>query len=229
MACEAEDCQMDVNPLFRDREEAGRALAERIAEEVPDSNILVLALPRGGVPVGFEVARILHAELDVFLVRKLGLPGQEELAIGAIASGGVRVLNDNLVRQLRVSDDLINRVARREQKELERRERLYRENRPAPAVRDRTVVLVDDGLATGATMLAASRALRPQGARRIIVAAPVASRQACDDFRTEVDQVICAATPEPFMAVGIWYEHFSQTTDEEVRILLDRAAHKAVP
>lgn len=220
---------MDVNPLFRDREEAGRALAERIAEAVPDSNILVLALPRGGVPVGFEVARILHAELDVFLVRKLGLPGQEELAIGAIASGGVRVLNDNLVRQLRVSDDLINRVARREQKELDRRERLYRENRPAPAVRDRTVVLVDDGLATGATMLAASRALRPQGARRIIVAAPVASRQACDDFRTEVDQVICAATPEPFMAVGIWYEHFSQTSDEEVRILLDRAAHKAVP
>jgi putative phosphoribosyl transferase len=220
---------MDVNPLFRDREEAGRALAERIAEAVPDSNILVLALPRGGVPVGFEVARILHGELDVFLVRKLGLPGQEELAIGAIASGGVRVLNDNLVRQLRVSDDLINRVARREQKELDRRERLYRENRPAPAVRDRTVVLVDDGLATGATMLAASRALRPQGARRIIVAAPVASRQACDDFRTEVDQVICAATPEPFMAVGIWYEHFSQTSDEEVRILLDRAAHKAVP
>jgi putative phosphoribosyl transferase len=228
-AAEPKDRLMEVNPLFRDREEGGRALADRLASSVSDSNILVLALPRGGVPVGFEVARVLRAELDVFLVRKLGLPGQEELAIGAIASGGVRVLNNNLIKQLRVSEALLNRVASREQKELERRERLYRENRPPPAVRDRTILLVDDGLATGASMLAASRALRPQGAKRIIVAAPVASRQACDDFRTEVDQVICAATPEPFLAVGIWYEHFSQTTDEEVRILLERAARKAVP
>jgi putative phosphoribosyl transferase len=212
--------------LFINRIEAGRALAERVKASVKDANILVLALPRGGVPVGFEVARALHADLDVFLVRKLGMPGEEELAIGAIASGGVRVLNHELIQYLRVPDSVIEELTEREQRELERRERLYRDDRPSLAVKDRTVVLVDDGLATGASMLAASRALRPQGARRIIVAVPVAAHQTCDELRKEVDEVICAATPHPFGAVGIWYEDFSQTTDDEVRELLEEAARE---
>lgn len=213
-------------PLFRDRTEAGRVLAEQVKPFVSDANPLVLALPRGGVPVGFEVARALHADLDVFLVRKLGMPGEEELAIGAIASGGVRVLNHELIQYLHVPDSVIEEITAREQRELERRELLYREGRPPIPVNDRTIVLVDDGLATGASMLAASRALRPQGARRIIVAVPVAARQTCDEFRREVDEIVCAATPHPFRAVGIWYEDFSQTTDEDVRKLLQDAAHQ---
>ena len=186
---------------------------------------MVLALPRGGVPVAFEIARALTLELDVFLVRKLGMPGDEELAIGAVASGGIRVLNHDLIDYLRVPASLLDQVTEREESELRRREQLYREDRPPISVKDRTVVLVDDGLATGASMLAASRALRPQGAARIIVAVPVAARQTCDDFRKEVDAVVCAATPHPFGAVGIWYEDFAQTTDEEVRKYLEMAGH----
>jgi putative phosphoribosyl transferase len=211
-------------PLFRNRSEAGRALAEKVRTAVSASHALILALPRGGVPVAFEVARALNAELDIFLVRKLGMPGEEELALGAIASGGVRVLNQNLLHHTRVSNEAIEEVTRREQRELERREQLYRKGRPATPVAGRTTVLVDDGLATGASMLAASRALRPQGASRIIVAVPVASRQTCDDFRREVDEMICMATPHPFGAVGIWYEDFAQVSDEQVQKLLEEAA-----
>jgi predicted phosphoribosyltransferase len=212
-------------PLFRDRRDAGRVLAEKVRPKVHSPNALVLALPRGGVPVGFEVARALPAELDVFLVRKLGVPGEEELAIGAIASGGIRVLNQDLIDYLRIPGALLEQLTTREQQELGRRERLYREGRPSIPVRNRTVVLVDDGLATGASMLAASRALRPQGAHRIIAAVPVAARQTCEEVRKEVDEMVCAATPHPFAAVGMWYEDFSQTTDEEVRDLLQQAAH----
>jgi putative phosphoribosyl transferase len=179
------------------------------------------------VPVGFQVARALHAEMDVFLVRKLGVPGEEELAMGAIASGGVRVLNQELIDYLRLSQDTLAHVTAREQRILESRELLYREGRAPLPVRNRTVVLVDDGLATGASMLAAARALRPSGARQVIVAVPVAARETRDELRHEVDRVLCVATPHPFGAVGIWYENFSQVTDEEVRMLLEQAAHQA--
>ena len=209
--------------IFRDRTDAGRRLAARMTEYAGRSDVLVLALPRGGVPVAFEVARALRAPLDVFLVRKLGVPGQEELAMGAIASGGVRVVNEDVVRHLGIPPEVIDAVAAREQGELERRERAYRDDRPAPDVRGRTVILVDDGLATGSTMRAAALALRQQGPARVVVAVPVASREACEEFRGEVDDIVCAATPEPFMGVGRWYEDFSQTTDEEVRELLARA------
>jgi putative phosphoribosyl transferase len=178
--------------------------------------------------VGFEIARNLHLDFDIFLVRKLGMPGDEELAIGAVATGGVRVLNQDLIDYLKVPAELVDQITVREQRELERREKLYREDRSPAPIKGRTVVLVDDGLATGASMLAASRALRPQGASRIIVAVPVAARQTCDDFRKEVDAVVCAATPHPFGAVGIWYEDFAQTTDEEVRSYLEMAAPKPV-
>ncbi len=219
---------MRITPLFRDRSDAGRALAARLISSVSDQNPLILALPRGGVPVAFEAAKALHAELDIFLVRKLGVPGHEELAIGALASGGVRILNEALIADLRLSQKAIEDVTSREQVELERREKLYRAGRPAIPVRDRTVVLIDDGLATGASMKAASRALRAEGPRRLIVAVPVAAHQTCDELRGEVDQVVCVETPDPFLAVGIWYEDFQQTTDEEVQLLLERAARQAV-
>ncbi len=218
---------MQIKPIFRDRFDAGRRLAEHLTRSVQDAESLVLALPRGGVPVGFEVARGLHVGLDIFLVRKLGLPGHEELAIGAIASGGVRVLNEDLVKELQLSRNLIDQITAREERELKRREDLYRRGRPPLPVRDRTVILVDDGLATGATMKAASRALRLQGPRRIIVAVPVAAKQTCDEFRTDIDGVVCAYMPAPFIAVGIWYEDFSQTTDEEVQRLLELAEQQA--
>ena len=194
---------------------------------IPEAGALVLALPRGGVPVGFEVARALHAELDIFLVRKLGLPGQEELAVGAIASGGVLVLNEAIVKELRLSRTLIDQIAAREERELRRREILYRGERPAVPVRGRTLILTDDGLATGASMKAAIQALRLQEPRRIVVAVPVAAKEACDEFSTIADEIVCTYTPAPFRAIGLWYEDFSQTTDEEVQQFLRAAPYRA--
>ena len=209
--------------IFRNRTEAGKKLAERLAAYGDDEDVLILALPRGGVPVAFEVARSLHAPLDVFLVRKLGVPGHEELAMGAIASGGTRVLNESVVGHLRIPKKAINTVAAHEQRELERRERVYREGLPPPGVKGKTVILIDDGLATGATMRAAATALKEMQPKKIVIAVPVASLQACSEFRREVDVIVCAETPEPFYGVGRWYEDFSQTTDEEVRELLKKA------
>ena len=212
-----------MQPQFGDRREAGQVLASELGAFAGRSDLLVLGLPRGGVPVAWEVARALDAPLDVFLVRKLGVPGHEELAMGAIASGGVRVINDYVVQSLRIPEHAIDAVAAREQEELERRERAYRGDRPPPEVREHTVILVDDGLATGSTMRAAAAALREQRPRELVVAVPVAARETCDAFRSEVDQVVCAMTPEPFYAVGMWYRDFSQTTDEEVHELLEQA------
>src|SRR6267378_4882466 len=213
-----------MNPaVFRDRSEAGRLLAEKLARYSNRPDLLVLGLPRGGVPVAYEVARSLNAPLDVFLVRKLGVPGHEEFAMGAIATGDVRVLNPQAVRALSIPDYVIDSVVAREQQELERRERLYRGNRPAPDVRGKTIVLVDDGLATGASMQAAVQALREKQARRIVVAVPIAAPETCEQLKEQVDDIICAVTPDPFYAVGLWYRDFSQTTDEEVRKLLERA------
>jgi predicted phosphoribosyltransferase len=209
---------------FRDRYEAGRVLATCLQPYANRPDVLVLALPRGGLPVGFEVARALKAPLDIFLVRKLGVPGHEELAMGALASGGVRVLNEDVVRYLRIPETTIDAVAKEEQRELERRERLYRDGRPPLDVRGRTVILVDDGLATGSTMRAALQALRPQHPAAIVVAVPVAAQRTCAEFRSEADDVICASTPEPFHAVGLWYADFTQTTDQEVHDLLARAS-----
>lgn len=212
-----------MNPnVFRDRREAGRRLARELGEYSNRPDVLVLALPRGGVPVGYEVARALHAPLDVFVVRKLGVPGHEELAMGAIASGGVRVLNDDVVRMLDVPDAAIDAVARDEQRELERRESLYRDGRPPADVRGRTVVLVDDGLATGSTMRAAEAAVRSLHPRAVVVAVPVGAAETCEEIRALADEVVCPHTPAGFRAVGQWYEDFSQTTDDEVRKILDR-------
>jgi putative phosphoribosyl transferase len=186
----------------------------------------VLGLPRGGVPVAYEVAEALGAPLDVYLVRKLGVPGHEELAMGAIATGGVRVLNMDVVQALRISEETIAAVAVDEQRELERREREYREGRPDPEVQGCTMILVDDGLATGSTMRAAAAALRAQGPAGIVVAVPVASEETCREFRPDVEEIVCAVTPDPFYAVGLWYEDFSPTTDEEVCDLLRRAADR---
>ena len=208
---------------FRDRAEAGRLLTSKLTEYANRPDALVLALPRGGVPVGYEVAKALNVPLDVFLVRKLGVPGHEELAMGAIASGGVIVLNDDVVHALRIPQSLIDRVAQREQQELERREKAYRSDRPQPDVQGKTVILVDDGLATGSTMRAAIRALRQRGPAKIVVAVPAASPDTCAEFRGEVDEIVCALTPEPFYAVGLWYEDFSQTSDQEVSDLLERS------
>jgi predicted phosphoribosyltransferase len=210
--------------LFRDRTEAGRLLAARLEQYAGKPDVMVLALPRGGVPVAYEVARALPAPMDVFIVRKLGVPGQEELAMGAVATGGVRVLNDQVVKGLGIPEYMIDAVVKWETEELKRRERLYRGDRPPPDVRGKTVILVDDGLATGSTMLAAARALRQQGPARIVVAVPVAAPDTCELLKADVDEVVCAVTPEPFYAVGLWYRDFSQTTDEEVRELLERIA-----
>ncbi len=209
---------------FRDRTEAGRVLAAALTPYAGRPNLLVLALPRGGVPVGFEVARALHAPMDVMLVRKLGVPGHEELAMGAIASGGVRVVSEEVVRMLGIPDRVIAAVAAREQEELERRERLYREGRPPAEVWGRTLFLVDDGLATGSTMRAAVAALKAQHPERLVVAVPLGAPETCEMLRREVDDIVCARTPEPFHAVGLWYQDFSQTSDEEVGDLLRQAA-----
>jgi predicted phosphoribosyltransferase len=207
---------------FRNRTDAGRQLAEKLAAYANRPDVLVLALPRGGVPVAFELARAFGAPLDVFLVRKLGVPGYEELAMGAVATGGVRVLNDEIVRGLGISEHEIDAVVAREMRELSRRDRLYRGDRPPSDVAGRTVILVDDGLATGATMRAAVQALRQQQPGRIVAAVPTASPDTCQVLKAEADDVICAITPEPFFAVGHWYDDFTQTTDDEVRELLAR-------
>jgi putative phosphoribosyl transferase len=208
---------------FANRTDAGRKLATKLMAYVKSPNVLVLALPRGGVPIAYEIARVLQAPLDIFLVRKLGVPWNEELAMGAIATGGVRVLNPEAMSCSDLSEPIIDEIAKREQRELERRERLYRGNRPALDISGRTVILVDDGLATGATMRAAALALRQMRPLKIVVAVPVAPLETCEAFRNEVEEVICAITPEPFIAVGAWYSDFSQTSDEEVRQLLEQA------
>lgn len=213
--------------IYRDRVDAGKQLAKRLTDYADRDDVLVLALPRGGVPVAYEVAKSLRVPLDIFLVRKLGVPGHEELAMGAISTGGVRVLNDDVVSYLGIPGDVIDAVAAGELKELERRERAYRGNLPEPDVRGKTVILIDDGLATGSTMRAAAAALRQQNPARIIVAVPVSAPQICDEYRMGVDEIICAKTPEPFLGVGMWYEDFSQTTDDEVRALLSKARHDA--
>jgi len=208
--------------MFQDRHDAGQALAIQLRKYADRSDTLVLALPRGGVPVGYEVAQALKAPLDVFMVRKLGVPGHEELAFGAIASGGARVLNDRVIRGLGLSQTAIDEVTAEETRELSRRERVYRDDQPLPSIRDKIVILVDDGLATGSTMRAAVKALRGLGPERIVVAVPVGAPETCSDLASEADEVVCATQPERFQAVGQWYSDFSQTTDEEVRILLGR-------
>ncbi|GLC25672.1 phosphoribosyltransferase [Roseisolibacter agri] len=208
---------------FRDRVDAGRALAAELRRYADDPDVRVLALPRGGVPVAYEVARALRAPLDVFIVRKLGLPWHEELAMGAIASGGIVVLDEDLVRRAGVSDDELASVLASERRELERRERRYRGDRTPPDIAGRTVILVDDGLATGASMRAAVAAVRQEGPRRVVVAVPIAAPETCEAIRREVDDVVCARTPERFEALGRWYDDFRQTEDAEVHDLLEDA------
>jgi putative phosphoribosyl transferase len=218
--------------LFADRADAGRYLARRLLEQSQGqgaafgADALVLALPRGGVPVGYEVAAALDAELDVFLVRKLGVPGHEELAMGAIASGGVRVINEDVVQALRIPASSIDVVAAAERDTLERRERQYRGASPRARVRDRVVILVDDGLATGSTMRAALEAIGREGPRRLVAAVPIAPIETCTELEAEADEVVCAETPREFLGVSQWYRDFSQTSDEEVRDLLERAARR---
>jgi len=211
--------------LFHNRLEAGKILSEQLAAYANRPDTLVLGLLRGGVPVAFSVAQALRAPLDIWLVRKLGVPGQEELAMGAIATGGVRVLNDMVIRSLGIPNDVIEAVTALEQRELQRREQLYRGVRPAPDVRGRTVILVDDGIATGATMRAAIAALRQSAPARVVVAVPVVAAPTVDVLRAEADELVFVAAPEHFIGVGFWYEDFSQATDEEIRDLLDRAWH----
>jgi putative phosphoribosyl transferase len=212
--------QLPSSRPFRDRSHAGRFLAERLRQYANRQDVLVLALPRGGVPVAHEVAKALHVPMDIFLVRKLGVPGHEELAMGAVASGGVRVINEDVVRSLGIPGAAIDRVAQKELTELSRREQAYRGNRPEPEIRGRTVILVDDGLATGSTMRAAAQALAMKKPAKIVVAVPIASSDTCEALSREVDEVVCAVTPEPFYAVGLWYDDFDQTTDADVRALL---------
>jgi putative phosphoribosyl transferase len=212
---------------YADRAEAGRVLAEKLKSLAGRPDVIVLALPRGGVPVACEIARRLGAPLDVFVVRKLGVPGHEELAMGALASGGVRVLNQDLIDELGIPDRLVEESTLREQNELDRRERAYRGTRPAPELRGKTVVLVDDGLATGNTMRAAVEAVRAQGPARVVVAVPVSARASCEQLAEVADEVVCGRTPDPFHAVGMWYEDFEQTSDAEVGALLSQAQDRA--
>lgn len=219
---------MAADPLFRDRAQAGIQLASRLRPLISESDPLVLAIPRGGVPVGYEVAMTLQAELDVFVVRKLGVPGQEELAMGAIASGNLRVVNQEVIDELGLPNEAVDRIAATEQVELERRERVFREGRPAAEISGRTVILVDDGLATGASMLAALRAVRTAQPERLVIGVPIAPREACEFFKPIVDGIVCLHEPDPFHAVGIWYENFPQTSEAEVRRLLQAASHRAM-
>ncbi len=219
----------DHNIVFRDRYDAGDRLVERLGRYSKRDDAVVLALPRGGVPVAYEIATKLELPLDVFSVRKLGVPGHEELAMGAIGSGGAYYLNMPVLRALHVSTDEVRDVVAREQRELERRDHLYRDSRPRPEIRGKIAILVDDGLATGASMHAAIAALRHRDPAKIVVAVPVAPAESCEELRGEVDEVVCYQTPYPFDAVGIWYEDFSQTTDEEVRSLLNSAAERMFP
>jgi predicted phosphoribosyltransferase len=205
---------------YSDRRHAGVELSARLSHLGGRADVVILALPRGGVPVAYEVARALGAPLDIFLVRKLGLPGHRELAMGAIASGGVRVLNDDVVAWYRVPEAVIDEIAREEQVELERRASAYRDGHAPAKLKGRVVVLVDDGLATGSTMRAAVQAVRAHEPARIVVAVPVGSPDTCREFAEVADEIVCARTPERFAAVGQWYDDFSQTTDEEVRDLL---------
>ncbi len=206
---------------FRNRIEAGRLLAKRLKPTYANRpDVLVLGLPRGGVPVAYEVAKVLDAPLDICIVRKLGVPGHEELAMGAIATGGIRVLNEELVRSLKISEQAIERVTTREQQELQRRDRLYRGTRPVPDLSHRTIILIDDGIATGSTIKAAISTIKQQQPDRIVVAVPVAPPDVCNELKAEADEVVCLITPEWLYAISLWYEDFSPTTDEEVRHLL---------
>jgi predicted phosphoribosyltransferase len=214
---------MDEYEAFTDRRHAGRVLASRLTKYAGRGDVIVLALPRGGVPVAYEVAAALGAPMDVFLVRKLGTPGHRELAMGAIASGGVRVVNEDVVQWYGISEAAIDRIAREEQEELERRERAYRDDRPAPDLTNRIVVLIDDGLATGSTMRAAVQAVRARCPARVVIAVPVGAPQTCAELAVSADEVICARMPEPFSAVGQWYLNFEQTDDAEVRELLQKS------
>lgn len=212
--------------FFQDRTDAGRQLAERLDEYRKRTHVVVLGLPRGGVPVAYEVAQALQAPLDVFLVRKLGLPGHAELAMGAIASGGVRILNQEVINAMRIPGDVIDAISEREQQALTQREQLYRDDNPAPLLQDQVAILVDDGLATGASMAAAVTALRAHEPEEIVVAVPIAAAESCELMAQRADRVICLETPDPFFGVGLWYENFAQVRDEEVRDLLIRAAER---
>ena len=214
---------MDDYQAFTDRRHAGRVLASRLTKYAGRDDVIVLALPRGGVPVAYEVASALSAPMDVFLVRKLGTPGHRELAMGAIASGGVRVVNADVVQWYGISEAAIDRIAREEQEELERRERAYRDDRPAPDLANKIVILIDDGLATGSTMRAAVQAVRARRPARVVIAVPVGAPQTCAELAVSADEVICARMPEPFSAVGQWYLNFEQTDDAEVRELLQKS------
>jgi len=211
---------------FRDRREAGEKLGKELAAYANRSDVIVLGLARGGLPVAFQVAKRLDAPMDVFLVRKLGVPGREELAMGAIASGGIRVVNDDVVRSVGLSEQDIEEVAEREQQELERREKMYRGDRTSPELEGRTIILVDDGMATGASMKSAVQAVKQTRPAAVVVAVPTAAPQTVEEISGEVDDIVCLTTPQPFMAVGTWYEDFSQTSDEEVKHFLERAAEK---
>jgi len=212
--------------LFHNRHQAGQLLAARLMPYAGRPEVLVLALPRGGVVVGVEVAEVLNAQLDVFVVRKLGVPGHEELGVGAVASGGIRALNESLIQDLHISQEVIEAISASEWQELERRERIYRRDRPFPDVKERIVILVDDGIATGATMRAAALAVHHLRPKRTVIAVPVAPLSTCAELGDLVDEVVCIAMPEVFYAIGQWYEDFSQITDEQVAEMLERAAHR---
>lgn len=215
---------MKTGALFKNRREAGQALAKELSAYSNSNDVVILALPRGGVPVAFEVAQELHAPMDVLIVRKLGTPGQKELAMGAIASGNVRILNESVVKQLGIPAEVVEEISRQEREEMERRERAYRGDRAAVDVLGKTCIVIDDGIATGATMRAAVTVLKQLGTQRLIVAAPTAARDTYVTLCREADEVVCLATPEPYIAVGVWYDQFPQTSDEEVCSLLDRNA-----